>query len=97
MWPQICDFGLARQYGSPLQAYTHIVVTLWYRCPELLLGALSTLIINPCAVDLLPTLGCRAQRTGLALLCVSRLACWVIVAAVRCAPCGRVVSLCIRM
>jgi serine/threonine protein kinase len=36
--PQICDFGLARQYGSPLQAYTHMVVTLWYRCPELLLG-----------------------------------------------------------
>jgi len=61
VWPQICDFGLARQYGSPLQAYTHMVVTLWYRCPELLLGALSTLIINPCAVDLLPTLGCRAQ------------------------------------
>lgn len=35
---KICDFGLARQYGSPLQAYTHTVVTLWYRAPELLLG-----------------------------------------------------------
>lgn len=35
---KICDFGLARQYGSPLRAYTHIVVTLWYRAPELLLG-----------------------------------------------------------
>ncbi len=35
---KICDFGLARQYGSPLKAYTHMVVTLWYRAPELLLG-----------------------------------------------------------
>lgn len=35
---KICDFGLARQYGSPLQTYTHMVVTLWYRAPELLLG-----------------------------------------------------------
>jgi cell division cycle 2-like protein len=32
------DFGLAREYGSPLKAYTSIVVTLWYRAPELLLG-----------------------------------------------------------
>ncbi|KAH9300690.1 hypothetical protein KI387_012273, partial [Taxus chinensis] len=36
---KICDFGLARQYGSPLKPYTHMVVTLWYRAPELLLGA----------------------------------------------------------
>ncbi|KAG5222397.1 cyclin-dependent kinase [Salix suchowensis] len=36
---KICDFGLARQYGSPLKTYTHLVVTLWYRAPELLLGA----------------------------------------------------------
>ncbi|XP_021746542.1 cyclin-dependent kinase G-2-like [Chenopodium quinoa] len=36
---KICDFGLARQYGSPLKPYTHLVVTLWYRSPELLLGA----------------------------------------------------------
>ncbi|PNW81423.1 hypothetical protein CHLRE_07g355400v5 [Chlamydomonas reinhardtii] len=34
-----CDFGLARQYGSPLRPYTQPVVTLWYRPPELLLGA----------------------------------------------------------
>lgn len=31
------DFGLAREYGSPLRQYTPIVVTLWYRAPELLL------------------------------------------------------------
>ena len=35
---QIGDFGLAREYGSPLKHYTPIVVTLWYRAPELLLG-----------------------------------------------------------
>ena len=35
---QIGDFGLAREYGSPLKQYTPIVVTLWYRSPELLLG-----------------------------------------------------------
>ena len=34
---QIGDFGLAREYGSPLKKYTSIVVTLWYRAPELLL------------------------------------------------------------
>jgi cell division cycle 2-like protein len=35
---KLCDFGLARQYGSPLKPYSHMVVTLWYRAPELLLG-----------------------------------------------------------
>eukprot|EP01116_Phalansterium_solitarium_P002739 TRINITY_DN1295_c0_g1_i1.p1 TRINITY_DN1295_c0_g1~~TRINITY_DN1295_c0_g1_i1.p1 ORF type:complete len:511 (+),score=123.95 TRINITY_DN1295_c0_g1_i1:109-1533(+) len=35
---KIADFGLAREYGSPLKTYTHMVVTLWYRAPELLLG-----------------------------------------------------------
>ena len=39
---KICDFGLARQYGSPLRPYTHMVVTLWYRAPELLLGKSSS-------------------------------------------------------
>ncbi|XP_015882342.3 uncharacterized protein LOC107418181 isoform X1 [Ziziphus jujuba] len=36
---KICDFGLSRQYGSPLKPYTPLVVTLWYRAPEILLGA----------------------------------------------------------
>ena len=35
----ICDFGLARRYGSPARALTAEVVTQWYRAPELLLGA----------------------------------------------------------
>ncbi|XP_076253521.1 cyclin dependent kinase 11B pitslre isoform X5 [Rhynchophorus ferrugineus] len=34
---KVGDFGLAREYGSPLKAYTSIVVTFWYRSPELLL------------------------------------------------------------
>ncbi|XP_002741179.2 cyclin-dependent kinase 7-like [Saccoglossus kowalevskii] len=33
------DFGLAKYFGSPNRAYTHQVVTRWYRCPELLFGA----------------------------------------------------------
>ncbi|CAH1155862.1 unnamed protein product [Phaedon cochleariae] len=36
---KVGDFGLAREYGSPLKGYTPIVVTLWYRAPELLLCA----------------------------------------------------------
>lgn len=36
---KIGDFGLARAFGIPLRSYTHEVVTLWYRCPEVLLGS----------------------------------------------------------
>ena len=36
---KIGDFGLAKAYGSPNRQYTHIVVTRWYRAPELLFGA----------------------------------------------------------
>ena len=35
---KIADFGLARAFGLPLRAYTHEVVTLWYKAPEVLLG-----------------------------------------------------------
>jgi cell division cycle 2-like protein len=28
---KVCDFGMSRQYGSPLKPYTSLVVTLWYR------------------------------------------------------------------
>ena len=47
---KICDFGLARQYGSPLRPYTHMVVTLWYRAPELLLGMLCLIEFVTCAL-----------------------------------------------
>jgi len=36
---KICDFGLARRFGFPARPYSPLVVTLWYRPPELLLGA----------------------------------------------------------
>jgi len=35
---KIADFGLARAFGVPVRTYTHEVVTLWYRAPEILLG-----------------------------------------------------------
>lgn len=36
---KLCDFGLARKFAHPLRPYTNLVVTLWYRAPELLFGA----------------------------------------------------------
>mmetsp|Transcript_6379 Transcript_6379/g.11592 ORF Transcript_6379/g.11592 Transcript_6379/m.11592 type:complete len:235 (+) Transcript_6379:1-705(+) len=34
----ICDLGLARRFQDPPIQYTQMVVTLWYRAPELLFG-----------------------------------------------------------
>ena len=36
---KMADFGLARQYSLPTGKYTHEVVSLWYRAPEILMGA----------------------------------------------------------
>ncbi|VBB25314.1 unnamed protein product [Acanthocheilonema viteae] len=36
---KLADFGLAREIGIPIRPFTHEVVTLWYRAPEILLGA----------------------------------------------------------
>merc|ERR1712106_1245574 len=36
---KLADFGLARAFGFPVRTYTHEVVTLWYRAPEILLGS----------------------------------------------------------
>jgi len=36
---KLADFGLARVIGVPVRAYTQEVITLWYRAPELLMGA----------------------------------------------------------
>ena len=35
---KVCDLGLARKYVSSNKSYTPVVVTLWYRAPEILLG-----------------------------------------------------------
>jgi cyclin-dependent kinase 7 len=36
---KISDFGLAKQFGDPRRINTPMVVTRWYRAPELLFGA----------------------------------------------------------
>ena len=36
---KLADFDLARAFGIPIRVYTHEVVTLWYRSPEVLLGS----------------------------------------------------------
>lgn len=35
---KLADFGLARAFSVPIRQYTHEVITLWYRAPEILLG-----------------------------------------------------------
>lgn len=35
---KLADFGLGRVFTMPVSRYTHEVVTLWYRAPEILLG-----------------------------------------------------------
>ena len=36
---KVADLGLGRHFSVPIKAYTHEIVTLWYRAPEVLLGA----------------------------------------------------------
>jgi len=36
---KLADFGLSRTYSIPIRPYTKEVLTLWYRAPELILGA----------------------------------------------------------
>uniref|UniRef100_A0A453RK35 [RNA-polymerase]-subunit kinase n=1 Tax=Aegilops tauschii subsp. strangulata TaxID=200361 RepID=A0A453RK35_AEGTS len=36
---KIADLGLSRAFTVPLKKYTHEILTLWYRAPEVLLGA----------------------------------------------------------
>ncbi|VDN11930.1 unnamed protein product [Dibothriocephalus latus] len=36
---KLADFGLARAKSVPSQTYSHEVVTLWYRPPDVLLGS----------------------------------------------------------
>lgn len=38
---KVADFGLARAFTIPIRPYTNDVVTLWYRAPEILLGAVE--------------------------------------------------------
>lgn len=36
---KLADFGLARAFGIPVRQFSHEVVTLWYRAPDVLLGS----------------------------------------------------------
>jgi cyclin-dependent kinase len=36
---KLADFGLARVEGLPVKKYSHEVVTLWYRSPDVILGS----------------------------------------------------------
>ncbi|KAL1471948.1 hypothetical protein MTO96_023417 [Rhipicephalus appendiculatus] len=36
---KVVDFGLGRAFTLPVRAFTHEVLTLWYRAPEILMGA----------------------------------------------------------
>ncbi|KZV15771.1 hypothetical protein F511_39847 [Dorcoceras hygrometricum] len=45
---KICDFGMSRQFRRALGSYSPRVGTLWYKAPELLLGAEK----YSCAVDM---------------------------------------------
>ncbi|GAX74697.1 hypothetical protein CEUSTIGMA_g2145.t1 [Chlamydomonas eustigma] len=36
---KIADLGLGRAFSIPVKSYTHEIVTLWYRAPEVLLGS----------------------------------------------------------
>lgn len=36
---KLADFGLARAFGIPVRSYSHEVVTLWYRSPDVLMGS----------------------------------------------------------
>jgi negative regulator of PHO system len=38
---KLADFGLARGFGIPVNAFSSEVVTLWYRPPDILLGSTS--------------------------------------------------------
>ena len=35
---KVADLGLGRAFSVPVKSYTHEIVTLWYRAPEVLLG-----------------------------------------------------------
>ncbi|KAJ8984054.1 hypothetical protein NQ317_008780 [Molorchus minor] len=53
---KVADFGLGRAFGVPVRVYTHEVVTLWYRAPEILLGSAR----YSCPIDIW-SLGCDSE------------------------------------
>jgi serine/threonine protein kinase len=62
---KIADFGLTRAFSVPLRAYTHEIVTLWYRAPEVLLGAKES-VGGPSGLHPVPFGGARRDVRALA-------------------------------
>lgn len=63
----LADFGLARTFGYPYKPMTPVVVTLWYRAPELLLGSkVQTTAVDMWAVGCIygELLGNKPLMTG---------------------------------
>lgn len=63
---KLADFGLARAFGIPVRNYTHEVVTLWYRSPDVLMGSRKySTQVDVWSVDTkLPTGGGQAGGRG---------------------------------
>ncbi|KAI3753065.1 hypothetical protein L2E82_25110 [Cichorium intybus] len=48
---KIADLGLARAFTLPIKKYTHQIFTLWYKAPEVLLGAtIYSTAVDMCSV-----------------------------------------------
>ena len=62
---KLADFGLARAFGIPVRNYSHEVVTLWYRAPDVLLGSTRyTTSIDVWSAGCIFAGSCRAPRNG---------------------------------
>ncbi|KAI3739787.1 hypothetical protein L2E82_30198 [Cichorium intybus] len=49
---KIVDLGLSRAFTLPIKKYTYEILTLWYRAPEVLLGATHySTAFDMCSVD----------------------------------------------
>ena len=68
---KIADFGLARAFALPVPKYTHEVVTVWYRSPEILLGQAEYSL----PVDIWST-GCIMAEMGCGAALARRHSCW---------------------
>ncbi|CAI0628182.1 unnamed protein product [Linum tenue] len=68
MMLKIADLGLARAFTLPIKKYTHEILTLWYRAPEVLLGDTHYSV----AVDIW-SVGCIFGKKISALSCLKRL------------------------
>ncbi len=49
---KVADFGMAREYGSPLKPYTNMVVTLWYRAPGIYMHHIHLSYLSPSSIHL---------------------------------------------